>query len=79
MNHLMCFLEMLKTKQLAGMPVTWCMSVQLQHEEKQMGGGVTCTMSVTLALSVLEKVILNLSQPPPVFICYHLDYTNVEL
>lgn len=57
MKHLKCFLEMLNTtepQELAGMLMTWCVSVQLHHEQKQMGG-LSCTMAATLSLSVLDK------------------------
>lgn len=34
---------------------------------READGGVSPALSVTLALSIPEKVILNLSQSPPVF------------
>lgn len=65
MSHLKCFLEMLNTiepQELAGTLMTWCTSVQLHHEQKQMGR-FSCTTAATLSLSVLDKVVLNFPQP----------------
>jgi len=69
-------LKSIQLQEFAGMPMTWCVSVQLHRELKQMGGQLHHGCNPVL-ISILEKGILNLPQYPPVFIYYHPDCTNV--
>lgn len=42
-------------QELAGMLMTWCVSVQLHHEQKQMGGSVVPWLRLCLYLFLIKN------------------------